>query len=75
MGKREWALVCRTRRAFRETGTTVERESPNTVRNKKRRPRQCPKKCVRFSFVLPLRLGVPQAGGEFVVLIFICRFT
>ena len=33
------------------------------------------KKCVRFSFVLPLRLGVPQAGGEFVVLIFLCRFT
>lgn len=25
--------------------------------------------------LLPLRLGVPQAGGEFVVLIFICRFT
>ena len=24
--------------------------------------------------LLPLRLGVPQAGGEFVVLIFICRF-
>ena len=35
----------------------------------------CPKKCVRFSFVLPLRLGVPQAGGEFVMLIFLCRFT
>ena len=27
---------------------------------------QCPKKCVRFSFVLPLRLGVPKAGGEVV---------
>ena len=23
----------------------------------------------------PLRLGVPQAGGEFVMLTFICRFT
>ena len=23
----------------------------------------------------PLRLGVPQAGGEFVMLIFLCRFT
>ena len=23
----------------------------------------------------PLRLGVPQAGGEFVILIFLCRFT
>ncbi len=33
------------------------------------------KKFVRFSFVLPLRLGVPQAGGEFVMLILICRFT
>ena len=31
-----------------------------------------PKKCVRFSFVLSLRLGIPQAGGEFVMLIFFC---
>ena len=49
------------------------RKSLSTIGTKKKK--QCPKKCVRFSFVLPLRLGVPQAGGEFVMLTFICRFT
>ena len=60
----------------REVGLTFRKRNPQRLlMGVADREKVMSEKVCKILLRPPLRLGVPQAGGEFVMLTFICRFT